>query len=466
MRFPKLSASRFTAIAILVIAVFQLNTLRTQDDFIGQKRWKQQGVIKWDVQEYYMYLPATFIYHDISMSYLDTLKGPLRDHYWAAKSEKGRWTGRFSIGMAVAYAPFFLLSDRIANIAGAPRDGFSQPYQFGIYVSGFFYSLIGFLCLGLSLRRFFGDLVSALTVLCVGLGTNLYYYSTTEGAMTHAVLFCLFSIFMYCTIRWHGSPKLKFLVPLALVFGLAVLIRPTTILVVLVFFLYGVGGSQSLRQKIKFLRNQGWQFFIILALLAIMALPQMFYWQYQTGKLVYYSYTGENFFFTHPRIWKGLFSYRKGWLLYTPMMALAFIGFIFLRKYAKELFLPILIFALVNIYVVLSWWCWWYGGGFGLRAFIESYAFLAFPLAALWKWALQKGWITGTILGVLAIFFIRLNLFQSAQYREGMLHWDSMSKKMYWQTFLNRGYVKDADKILDPPDYDAAKKGFSEEKRK
>jgi len=31
----------------------------------------------------------------------------------------------------------------------------------------------------------------------------------------------------------------------------------------------------------------------------------------------------------------------------------------------------------------LSWWAWWYGGSFGLRAFIDSYSLLIFPLAAL-----------------------------------------------------------------------------------
>jgi hypothetical protein len=148
------------------------------------------------------------------------------------------------------------------------------------------------------------------------------------------------------------------------------------------------------------------------------------------------------------------------------MISLCFAGLIMLKRYTRELWLPILVFLVLNIYVVLSWWCWWYGGGFGLRAFIESYVYLALPLAALWRWAFSRGWIPGAVVILLAGFFIRLNLFQSRQYREGMLHWDSMSKEMYKATFLKMGYVKDADKLIDPPDYEAAKKGLSEEKKR
>jgi hypothetical protein len=199
--------------------------------------------------------------------------------------------------------------------------------------------------------------------------------------------------------------------------------------------------------------------------LMLMAVPQLIYWKMQTGNFMYYSYSGEHFFFNHPRIWKGLFSFRKGWLLYTPMAALALAGFFFLKKNARPLLIPLYLYTFLNIWIVLSWWCWWYGGGFGLRAFIESFAFLAFPLAALWAWALKKGWVAYVGLMIVAGFFIRLNLFQSKQYREGKLHWDSMSKAMYKATFLNPDYVKDADKLIDPPDYDAARKGLSEERK-
>jgi hypothetical protein len=460
MLIERIFRSRFTLAAILLVATVQLHTLRTQDDFLGKPRWKAEGFIHWDVQEYYMYLPATFIYNDPAFRFIDTLKGHEREHFWIGKSPNGKYTGRFSIGMSIAYFPFFYMADEVADAFGYKRDGYSDPYQFALYMSGFIYSLLGFLFLGMCLRRYFKDMISAFTIICIGLGTNLFYYSTTEGAMTHAVLFCLYAVFLYCTFRWHRTPKVIFILSIALVFGLAVLIRPTTVLISFIFLLYGVYDQESLKSKVNM-----WQLAVGLGLLILMSLPQLLYWKQQTGSYIYYSYTGERFFFQHPRIWRGLFSFRKGWLLYTPMMGLALCGFFFIKKYARGLSVPLAVFVVLNVYVVLSWWCWWYGGGFGLRAFIESYVFLAFPLGAFWQWALEKGWTASVGLALLACFFIRLNLFQSKQYREGMLHWDSMSKEMYRSTFMYSGYIKDADKLIDPPDYDAAKKG-EDEKRK
>ena len=462
MMSGKISSLKFTFAAILVVIYFQVNALVNQDLDFGKPRWQKHNVITWDVREYYAYLPATFIYNDASFAFLDTMKGYNKDNLICGKSPIGKYIGRFSIGMAVAYSPCFFLSDAIANISGAPRDGFSQPYQWGVYISGFIYSIVGFLFLAFALRRFFSDGVSAITVLCIGIGTNLFYYSTTEGGMSHATLFCLCAAILYYTVAWHQNPKIKYLLAFAFVFGLAVLIRPTLVLASLIFLLYGVKSKQSLQQKIGLIMKYKWHFILSIALLILMAIPQMVYWHHQTGSYLYYSYNGEHFFFQHPRIFKGLFSYRKGWFLYTPMMLLAIGGLALMRKYASDLFIPILVFTICNIYAVLSWWCWWYGGSFGLRAFIDSYAFLSVPLACLWTAAFKEGWIARISLLLIAGFFSFVNLFQSQQYREGMLHWDSMSKQLYWATFLKYGYVKDKDNMNDVPNYKAAMQGLPE----
>ena len=140
MSSRKISTFKFSIAAILVVIYFQINVLVNQDNNIGKPRWKNNNVITWDIREYYAYLPATFIYNDPSFSFLDTMKGNNKGNLICGKSPIGKYVGRVSIGMAVAYAPFFFLSDAIANISGAPRDGFSQPYQWGIYISGFIYS--------------------------------------------------------------------------------------------------------------------------------------------------------------------------------------------------------------------------------------------------------------------------------------------------------------------------------------
>ncbi len=462
MKAIKNNRIKFSISAILIIMGFQVNTLMNQDKGFGKSRWQTHNVITWDVREYYAYLPAIFHYKNPAFTFLDTMKGQDKANLDCGKSPIGKYVCRFSIGMAIAYAPFYLIADQVARFEGISRDGFSEPYQFGLYISGFIYSVIGFIFLTLVLRRFFSDGITAITLLCIGLGTNLFYYTTSEGAMTHATLFCLCAIMLYFTVLWHQEQKMKYFIGFSVFFGFAVLIRPTEMIAGFVFLLYGVTGRKGLIQKLNMLIKHWKQILVALVILFLIALPQMIYWKQQTGSYLYYSYHGENFFFQHPRIFKGLFSYRKGWFLYTPMMLIAVAGFIFLRKYASELFVPILVFLVLNIYVVLSWWCWWYGGSFGLRAFIDSYAFLSVPLASFWAMAFKEGGIVRVTLLLIAGFLCYLNLFQSRQYREGMLHYDSMSKELYWAAFLKYGYVKDKDNMNDVPNYKAAMQGLPE----
>lgn len=445
------SLSKLALVVVVLVFIIEL---------MGNRRPHHEQVLEWDVQEYYMYLPALFLYNDPSYKFVDTQPDSIKRHFWFSKTDLGNRVGRMTMGMAITYSPFFLLGHISAIIFNQPQTGFSPPYQFFILISGFFYTLLGLILLRKSLRRYFNDNAVAITILLLGLATNLYYYVTTEGAMTHATLFGLFSVFIYAMLQWYDNNKLKYFLLICLSCGLSILIRPTSILIALIFFIYGIaqlGFKNSVNLYLQHYKQLLLGLFVILCI----GFPQLLYWKIQSGHWLYYSYHDEHFFFNHPHIIDGFFSYRKGWLVYTPVMTLSLIGFFFLFKYAKSLFLPILIFTLLNIYVVLSWWCWWYGGSFGMRALIESYVFLAFPMCALWQFVLNR-----RILLIIGLTFagatLFLNIFQSKQYRSAMIHWDSMTKKAYWKVFLKMDYA--GDENLQTPDYEGAKKGHENKK--
>ena len=63
-----------------------------------------------------------------------------------------------------------------------------------------------------------------------------------------------------------------------------------------------------------------------MALMVVLVwVPQMIYWNEMTGHWLYFSYgSDERFFFGDPAIIKGLFSYRKGLFIYTPLLLFAF----------------------------------------------------------------------------------------------------------------------------------------------
>ena len=106
----------------------------------------------------------------------------------------------------------------------------------------------------------------------------------------------------------------------------------------------------------------------------------------------------------------------------------------------------ILIFA---CWVLFSWWCWWYGGGFGMRAMIEFYPLFAILLGAsfqiLFNLKLKK------LLYTIVCVCIGLNLFQTWQYSKTLIHWESMNQKAYFRVFLKTRFPENYDQLLKQP---------------
>lgn len=130
---------------------------------------------------------------------------------------------------------------------------------------------------------------------------------------------------------------------------------------------------------------------------------------------------------------EGFFSWRKGWLVYTPIMVISLIGLL-LRKRIKSWHTAIVLFTLVNIYVVLSWHMWWYAGSFGQRALVQSYAVLAIPMAAVFSIASKRRW-SSVGLGFFVVACILLNQWQHYQYRHKILPQDGITKTFYKASF-------------------------------
>ena len=190
-------------------------------------------------------------------------------------------------------------------------------------------------------------------------------------------------------------------------------------------------------------------------------IPQLIYWKWATGQYLYFSYgDSERFFFDDPQIMNLLFSYRKGWLLYTPVMIFALIGFFQMKK-IKQFSLGMITYTVLIIYLLSCWWCWWYGGCFGMRALIQSYPLFALPMAAFYTMMWQKK-VLRFILVPFVLFFAYLNICQCWQYKSNILHWDGVTEEVYWGVFgeWNRGNVPaSVFEHVETVDYEKARNG-------
>lgn len=449
-----MSKKKYTIIIWLLVSIFTVKTT------LNLEPWNRKATIDQDVIFYYGYLPATFIYHDWSFKFPD--KPGFTGRVWSLPAPNGNRIQKMSMGLAFLYAPFFVVAHLYTLATHGVANGYSPNYQIALVWAGLFYYILGLFLVGKILRKYFSDIITALTILAIGLGTNLFNYATWDGAMSHVYSFCLFALTFLLLLRWFKSPGMRLTLFLGFCAGLIVLIRPTNILFVLYLALLFFFQDKNRDEKIQFLKQLKWMWVLLFGGIFLAWFPQFVYWKMNTGHWMFYSYEGEPFFFSHPQIMNGLFSYRKGWLVYTPVMTLSLVGILMLRHNLKSFFWPTLLSLVLVIYVTFSWWCWWYGGGFGQRSMIEYYVMLSIPFAAFLQWISKQRiifkWLTGTVL----VLLIWLNLFQSQQYRSTLLHWDSMSKKAYWAIWGRTTWPENYQQLLIPTDAEKAKKGEKE----
>ncbi len=417
------------------------------------KPWQPNGnaIIHWDVSLYYAYLPATFIYHDVCIQE----EWPV-DFYSMQmgfdRPYKERAVIKMSMGMAYMYSPFFFIAHGIASLLPqVEANGYSVPYQVALGFAGVFWAITGVYFLFLLLCRFVSASAASIAVAIIFVGTNLFYYTYWEGAMSHASLFALLAITLWLGERYLEKQLLREAISLGILVGLIILIRPIMVLPLLALVAFYV---YRLRGKINWVHLP-----VIMGIGLLIWLPQLAYWKYTTDSWLYYSYGGEGFFFNDPKIIQGLVGWRKGWLIYTPLMGLAFLGTWPLLHHQKRWFWLIAPLFLAYIYVIFSWWCWWYGGSYGMRPMIEFYPFLALPLAFFIQAIIkQKKWISIPVF-IVIITLAAYNIFAIWQYKKTMIHYDSMTKEAYQSVFLKIHWPNDYDQLIDPPDYEAAKKG-------
>ena len=412
--------------AIITLSWFLLSS--------NQKNWSRDQ-IKADVVSYYSYLPALFIDHDLSLSFLNHPEGHANGRYWAGKAPNGAYVIKTSMGLSLVYLPSFLIAHYVvAPLGGYVRNGYTEAYQACLAGGSFVFLFLGLYYLRKTLLQFYSETIALWTIVSVYFGTNLLWYSYGEALMPHEFMFAFISFLLYLTIRWHQQPTLKTSMLLGIVCGIIIIVRPVDVLFCSIPLLYGSWNKQYLQTKLNLILQNWGKVLMMVSIVFLMQLPQLFYWKTLTGNWFYNSYPGERFFWNHPHLLQGLFGFRKGWLLYTPIMLFAVVGLFYMKNKEKDFLLSIAILLPVFCFILFCWWSWWYGGTFGMRPMIDIYALLAIPMAASFETWMKIRWskIATTIC---ICFFIALNLFQTYQYNNFIIHFDSMTAQAYWHVF-------------------------------
>ncbi|MBK8710114.1 MAG: hypothetical protein IPN30_16750 [Flavobacteriales bacterium] len=364
---------------------------------------------------YYQWLPWTFLHGDWSaLPYV---------HYLP----NGNGLSLFTMGVAIMQAPFFLLAWLYCELAGIPATGFELPFVFARLLATSFYGSAGMGLLLAVLLRSFDGLTAWVSAGAILFGTTLYYYTVHEGGMSHVYSFFLITWAIYLTYHMVDAPRWSRLLGLFACVSIILLIRPLNGVILLFVAFAGAAPKASLTTRLEWLKCFP-KTMIFGALLALCIwLPQLLYWKMQTGSWFVFTYgkKHESFDFYDPHLFDTLFSFQNGWFIYTPLMLFAFGMLIWQAwKGVGDARVSIVVWSFVW-YVYSSWWCWWLGSAFGYRGFLELYALLAIPFAALVQRTIQGRYgRIATVLVLLVLVRLNIRLGHIYQYPWEAPYWD------------------------------------------
>ncbi len=391
-----------------------------------------------DGSGHYAYLPSIITYQTVDFTEVFEVEKSRRPpdymgHYFHEYNDI--LINKYTSGTALLQLPFYLLAILVCIIIGIPADGYNAVFQFSIAISTIFYVSLGLFNLVKLLSKWGINKRFGWIVAIAGLfGTNLFFYTFVEPSFSHAYSFTVITSFLLSSKNLFTSYSRKNLLLSAFLYGLVILIRPANAIVILSLpFIAGNWYSFSSVIKKKVITLD----YNYAALVFIVAIsPQLIINWLQSGSLFIYGYKNEGFYFGDPQFINFMFSYRKGWLVYTPFFWLLIPGIIYMfRSQTKFASVSFSVFLIFQIYFLSSWWNWYYGDSFGMRPMVDFYTLYLLIIAIFINNACNK------YIRVISFIYmglaILLNLIQSYQYAKGIIHPSSMTSEAYWYVFLD-----------------------------
>ncbi|MCC7051609.1 MAG: hypothetical protein IT239_07520 [Bacteroidia bacterium] len=383
---------------------------------------------------YYDYLPSSFIHHDfnrytntsISDNRIDTLAGYIN-------TTKGRII-KYPAGVSILLSPFFFTALIVEKItSNTIITGYESIFHNAVRVGAITYFFLSLWLFEEVLKKNKFSLKTRwISIAALGLATNSIQYINREAAFSHIYGQFLVGALMYVWIVRKQNYLNYFFI--AVLFGLIYLTRPLDLLIITAIPFLSEN-FQGFKQRILNLFKQPATVLLMLAVVLLFVLLQSYLWFLQVGSFKIDTYSNEYFNFFRPHIIDVLISFKKGLLVYTPVLALVFIALLFflINKFYYR-FITSLFFLFVIVYVLSSWEVWWYNCGYGQRSFIDFYPTLFLIIALSVD---QFNQLLKNIASIFVVVCVLLNQVQARQYRTHIINWEDMDKIKYWNVFLS-----------------------------
>jgi hypothetical protein len=437
-------------IACVIVSVTLIQTRYTYSYF--DKSYPLM-VTNWDGFGYYMYLPSAFIYDDFTeLNWYPKMNEKYHfsdgNFYQAHKAENGNYVNKYLGGVSLLQMPLFGIAHVIALNSDYPADGFSPPYQYTLAYGALIYCILALFLLRKILLRYYDDLAVSISLVLLFLASNLVQYIGVDAGLSHVYIFPLYVLILYATIKWHEKPTYKWAAAIGFIIGLATICRPTEAIMLFIPLLWNTHTKEAKKEKWAMVKAHKKHIYVTIAFGLLGVLPQLIYWKMTAGTFIHD--VGSSWRFLTP-FFRVLFGWETGWFIYTPVTILFIVGFFFMKNMPFRR--SVIIFCLLNIWIIISWADWKYGAQYSTRALTQSYPIFALPLTAVIHTILQKKWKWFLI--PVGGYLIFVNLFQIGQYNDGIIHTRDNNRLYYGRIYLNSNptavdmSLLDTDEVLN-----------------
>lgn len=406
----KLNIGKTNLLKIIVLGLILANSLywfkylQTRNQEII---WKRN--IFGDASGYFVYLPATFLYHfdakEFSSKFGNRIneKGEMEEVGCGFRVENNKIITKYFYGIALLQAPVYALIHLGHIITGTNGDGFNGLYEHATIISSIIYYILSLFLLFKLLKAKTNELLALTSILFTVFATNVIYYFAANPGYTHAFLFFLYTAFLYSSYQFSKKQSSKNSLFIYMITGLIAVVRPIDLIFAVTFFI-----DNDFKKLLRLISPKN--LLIGATTLGLIVFPQLFYYKYITGSWLYYSYGNETFTnLLNPSLVKFYFSTNNGLFFYNPFWLIIIastVGLLF-TKHRRFAIIALMLF-ITNSYLCASWHIWNFGCGYGSRNFVEYAALFSFPFAYILM-ELRTRWKIITIIAI-SIFFCIINL--------------------------------------------------------
>jgi len=331
------------------------------------------------------------------------------------KPHRNKITGKhylkYPIGTIISWAPFFILAQIIGYIAyffsgnTIYVSGFSQIHYYLVSLSSIFFSALAFFIIFRYMRKYLSISKNEAFLGCLlaALATPLTYYILFLPTYSHAasMFWCSLFVFFFLEIWRKAKLTLKNALLLSFLFTMAILTRSQNFLLLIIPAMIILFSNKTTHPYPKFFLPKILLFFLTSFILFA---PQLLLNNYLHGGYLSSGIGALRFpYLLNPKIFYVLFSLKKGLFVWAPLTLISTVGVLLIKE--KALRLSFILFFLLQLYIVSSWYYFNQGDSYSIRMLINCSFMFALGMALLAKRYQHKIFL----LYNLAAFFIVLN---------------------------------------------------------